>query len=436
MNIHKHPPVTLFEDAKKPYNREQAIVEANRCLFCTDAPCMKACPTHIDIPQFIRKITTDNVENSAKTIFESNIFGVSCARACPVEVLCVGACVYNLLQEPPIQIGKLQLYATDKAEDKQWTFFTAGEDTGKSVGLIGAGPASLACAHALRVHGHRVTIYEKREIIGGLNTTGIAPYKMSTERALQEAQWVLDIGGIEVKTGVTVGEDLAIEELMQQHDALFFGMGLGQDTSLTLPGEDLPGVVGAVAMIEHLKLGQMTSNECKHCVVIGGGNTAIDAVREACGLGISKVTLVYRGTPQQMSGYAHEWKAAQLAGAKAEWQALPIAFHGKDHVESVECIRVDDIKQPILGTEFVIPADLVVVAIGQAKLGHLLASLPGVEIDKGCIVTDAEGRTGCKGIFAGGDCHNGGHEVVNAVAEGKTAAQAIHAYLTTGIYHG
>jgi glutamate synthase (NADPH/NADH) small chain len=340
MSTDKHSTATLFEDAKKSYNREQAVVEANRCLFCTDAPCMKACPTHIDIPQFIRKITTDNVENSAKTIFESNIFGVSCARVCPVEVLCVGACVYNQLDEPPIQIGKLQLYATDKADENHWQFFTAGKDTGKSVGLIGAGPASLACAHALRVHGHRVTIYEKKQIIGGLNTTGIAPYKMSAKRALAEAHRVLEIGGIELKTSVAIGEDVSVETLEQQHDALFFGMGLGDDTPLGLPGEDLPGVIGAVAMVERIKLGRVPPGGLKHCVVIGGGNTAMDAVREACGLGIPEVTLVYRGTQQHMSGYAHEWVAAQLAGAQAQWQALPVAFHGEHHVEFVECIQI------------------------------------------------------------------------------------------------
>lgn len=257
-------------------------------------------------------------------------------------------------------------------------FSTAGEDSGKSVGLIGAGPASLACGHALRVHGHRVTVYEKKQVIGGLNTTGIAPYKMSNERALAEAEWVLSIGGIEVKTGITIGKDVSVASLEKQHDALFFGMGLDADTPLGVPGEGLPGV-----MIERLKLGGVTLNGFKHCVVMGGGNPAMDAVREACGLGIPEVCLVYRGKQQHMSGYAHEWEAAQLAGAKVQWQALPVAFHGKEHVECVECIRVDADKRPIPGSLFTLPADLVLVAIGQARLGELLADLPGVKIHQG-----------------------------------------------------
>jgi len=420
----------VFGDFKGEYTREQAMVEANRCLFCSDAPCIKVCPTQIDIPQFIRKIATDNVKSSAKTIFESNILGMSCARVCPVEVLCVGDCVYNEMGVPPIQIGKLQRYATDVAFDAQWRFFEAGPDSGKSVGLVGAGPASLACAHELRRNGHAVTIYEKRSAVGGLNTTGVAPYKMKADRSAEEVDWILGIGGIEVKTGVSIGVDLALEGLEKQHDAVFFGAGLGADTRLGVPGDELPGVHGAVEWIEQMKLARVPVEAVKHCVVVGGGNTALDVVREACGLGIPRVTMLYRGDEAKMSGYAHEWKAAQPEGGRAEWHAVVTRFEGEGRVERVHCQRLDAQKKPIAGSDFIIDAELVLIAIGQSKLGALLTKLDGIVIENGRIVTDADGCTGRRGWFAGGDCRNGGKEVVNAAAEGKAAALAIHAYLS------
>jgi dihydropyrimidine dehydrogenase (NAD+) subunit PreT len=421
---------TVFEDFKGEYTRDQAVAEANRCLFCSDAPCIKACPTHIDIPQFIRKITTGNVKGSAKTIFDSNILGMSCARVCPVETLCVGDCVYNHLESPPIQIGKLQRYSTDRAFEAGWRFFEAGVDTGKSVGMVGAGPASLACAHELRKKGHRVTIYEKRKAIGGLNTTGVAPYKMKADRSVQEVDWVLSIGGIDIQTGIDIGHDLKLEDLEKKHDAVFFGAGLGTDTQVSVPGEDLPGVVGAVEWIERMKLTKLSTQGIRSAVIVGGGNTALDVVREALGLGIAEVTMVYRGTAKKMSGYQHEWKAAQIEGGRAEWRALPIAFEGNGKVERVRCIRLDDDKKPIQGSEFSLHADLVLVAIGQSKLGNMLSALSGIVIDKGRVQTDEHGCTGRKKWFAGGDCRNGGMEVVNAAAEGKTAALAIDRFLT------
>ncbi|NUP07212.1 MAG: FAD-dependent oxidoreductase [Polyangiaceae bacterium] len=424
---------TVFADYKGEYTPDQAMVEANRCLFCTDAPCVKACPTHIEIPQFIRKIATGNVKGSARTIFDANILGMSCARVCPVEVLCVGDCVYNEMGVPPIQIGKLQRYATDHAFDAQWRFFEAGPDSGKSVALIGAGPASLAAAHELRRNGHRCTIFEKRPAVGGLNTTGVAPYKMKADRSVEEVQWVLGIGGIEVKTGVDVGASISFEELEKQYDAVFVGVGLGPDTILSVPGTDLPGVEGAVDWIEKMKLGRVPTEGAKSCVIVGGGNTALDCVREALGLGIAQVTMVYRGVEEKMSGYAHEWKAAQTQGARVEWQALPVAYEGNGKVERVVCQRLDTNKKPIAGSDFTVPADLVLVAIGQSKLGHLLSKLEGIEVSGGKVVTNDDGATGRRGWYAGGDCRNGGKEVVNAAAEGKAAARAIHAFLTGGV---
>ena len=420
---------TVFEDFKPPFTQAQALAEANRCLFCADAPCVTACPTGIEVPQFIRKIATGNLRGSAKTIFEANILGMSCARVCPVEVLCVGACVHDRQGVPPIQIGKLQRFATDHAFEQGWRFFEAGADTGKSVALVGAGPASLACAHELRRHGHRCTIYEKRDVVGGLNTTGVAPYKMKAERSDEEARWVLGIGGIEVRTGVAIGDALGWADLQREHDAIFIGVGLGPDSVLGVPGEDLPGVHGAVSAIERIKLGHFDVAMVRRAVVVGGGNTAIDAVRELIGLGVPEVTMLYRGAEEQMSGYAHEWAAAKVEGARAQWRVQPLAFAGAERVERVRCARLGADKRPIAGEELEVAADLVLVAIGQGKLAALVAGLEGVRTDRGRIVVDAEQATGLAGVFAGGDCANGGKEVVNAAAEGKAAARTMHRYL-------
>lgn len=420
---------SAFEDFKPEYSPDQARIEANRCLFCSDAPCVQACPTKIDVPQFIRKIATGNVKASARTIFDANILGMSCARVCPVEVLCVGDCVYNQMGVPPIQIGKLQRYATDRAFEQGWRFFEAGPDSGKKVALVGAGPASLAAAHELRRFGHACTIFEKRALAGGLNTTGVAPYKMRADKSIEEVDWVLGIGGIELRTGTEVGSSPTFAELERDHDAVFFGAGLGPDTALGVPGESLPGVHGAVEYVERLKLGTVPLQGVRRAVVVGGGNTAIDCVRELLGLGVADVVLLYRGQQDKMSGYAHEWSAAREESARAMFQVTPVAFEGDGRVQSVRAVRTDASKRPIPGSELVLPADLVLVAIGQSKLGQLLSELDGVRLERGRVLVDEHGRMGRKGWFAGGDCANGGKEVVNAAAEGKRAARAIHRYL-------
>ena len=421
---------SVFTDFKPAYSRNQAMVEANRCLYCHDAPCITACPTSIDIPTFIRKIATDNVKGSARTIFESNVLGMSCARVCPVEVLCVGDCVYNHMGVPPIQIGKLQRYATDAAFDGEWEFFDAGPDTGKSIGIIGGGPAGLACAHRLRRFGHAVTIYDKRPRLGGLNATGVAPYKMPADRALDEVDWVLAIGGIEIQTGVEVGRDVTFAELESRHDALFLGFGLGPDSALRGAGEDLYGVEGAVDFIERFKLGTVDLEGVERAVVVGGGNTALDVVRELKVLGVPQVTMAYRGTEARMSGYRHEWAAAKVEGVSAAWQTQPTGFEGEGgRVTGVTCLKLDADKQPVPGSEHVLPADRVYLAIGQSKLGELVSALDGVELSWGRIVVGEGQATGRPGVYAGGDCANGGKEVVNGAAEGRDAAEAIHAYL-------
>lgn len=423
----------VFEDFKQPLDATGAVAEANRCLFCYDAPCIQACPTGIDIPEFIRKIGTGNTRGSAKTILDSNILGMSCARVCPVEVLCEGDCVYNDLDAPPIKIGKLQRFATDQAYDAGWTYYEAGPDTGRSVGLIGGGPASLAAAHRLRMHGHAVTLYDKRPQLGGLNTTGVAPYKMRADRAMEEVDWVLSIGGIDVQTGVSVPDDVSWEDMEARHDAVLLGMGLGADSHLDVPGSDLEGIEGAVAFIERMKLGQVDLADAGRVLVLGGGNTAVDMVRELLGLGVAHVEMVYRGTEARMSGYAHEWKIGKQDGAKVTWGAQPIGYEGRDgRVTGVRCVQLDGDRQPIEGSEHVIAGDRVLLAVGQAKLGELVAGLEGVELSWGRVVTDEVGATGRPGVYAAGDCRNGGKEVVNAVAEGRDAAEAIHAYLSRG----
>lgn len=422
---------SVFTDYKPAYTRNQARVEANRCLYCHDAPCITACPTGIDIPTFIRKIATDNVRGSARTIFDSNVLGMSCARVCPVEVLCVGDCVYNEMGVPPIQIGKLQRYSTDAAFGEGWQFFEAGPDTGRSVGIVGGGPAALACAHRLRRFGHAVTIYDKRERLGGLNTTGVAPYKMPADRALDEVDWVLEIGGIEVRTGVEVGADVSFADLEAAHDAVFLAFGLGPDSRLAGDGADLAGVEGAVDFIERFKLGTEDLSGVEHAVVVGGGNTALDVVRELRVLGVPSVTMAYRGTEARMSGYAHEWDAAKKEGVVAAWQTQPVGFEGTDGaVTGVRCVRLDADKKPIDGSEHVLAADRVYLAIGQSKLGALVAGLDGVEVEWGRVQVGPGQATGRPGVYAGGDCANGGKEVVNAVAEGRDAAIAIHAYIS------
>lgn len=416
-----------FLDYKPAYSPGQALAEANRCLYCADAPCIQQCPTRIPIPEFIRKISTGNLKGSARTILEANIFGMSCARVCPVEVLCVGACVYNETDSPPIEIGRLQRYATDAALHEGWRFFSAGPDSGRSVGLVGGGPASLAAAHELRRLGHACTIYDAGTWLGGLNTTGVAPYKLRADAALEEVAYVLGVGGIAVQSGVRVGRDVTWEELLARHDALFLGLGLGADRLLDIPGADLAGIAGAVDFIAQFKLGRVDLSGVRRAVVVGGGNTAVDAVRELLGLGVPDVTMLYRGDAAQMSGYAHEWKAAKIEGARALWHALPLAYLGDEggRVRGLRCARLGADRRPVAGEEVEVPAELVLLAIGQARLGELVTGLPGVAVQDGRLVVDEVGATGHPRVFAGGDCANGGMEVVNAVAEGKRAALAI-----------
>ena len=431
-------------DKKPLYSAAEARAEAERCLYCVDAPCIKACPTEIDIPTFIKKIATGNVRGSAKTIFEQNLLGYSCARVCPVEVLCVGDCVYNGWGRDPIQIGRLQRFATETATAKgSAPVLKRHVDVGrasKKVACIGAGPASLAFAGYLALEGHQAVVFEKKAVAGGLNTTGIAPYKLHAEDAMHEVEFVQSLG-VEVVTGVEVGETdgpgkISGKKLLETYDAVFLGVGLGADTSLGIPGEEGPGVYGATAWIEKMKLGMSVDEKGeiagKTMVVVGGGNTAIDVARECAQLGALDVAMLYRRGAEHMSGYAHEMEGARIDGVRLVTNVQPVAFvrEGNAKAGKLVALRVaktDENAKPIAGTEHDIPCDLVALAIGQSKLRDVAKQLPGVELDKrGCVACDPKnGQTGNAKVFAGGDCINGGKEVVNAVADGRNAARTL-----------
>lgn len=415
-------------DAKPTYGDGEAVGEANRCLYCHDAPCVTACPTGIDIPGFIRKIATGNVRGSARTILSANLLGYSCARVCPVEVLCVGACVYNDWHRyPPIQIGRLQRYAVEKTLDagRGATLLSRAPATGKKVACVGAGPASLAVAGYLALEGVAVTVFEKRDVAGGLNTTGVAPYKMHVEGSFAEVEFIRSLG-VTIKTGVEVGKTLKPSDLVRDYDAVFLGFGLGADSRLGVPGEEGPGVMGATAWIERLKLEPGYALEgVRRALVIGGGNTAIDAARELARLGVPEVAMVYRRTAADMPGYAHEMELARKEGVQLVERAVSKEFV-REKGGALKALRLAD------GRE--LPADLVVLGIGQARLREAVSGFAGVAVDeKGLVVIDpATGRTGNPKVFAGGDAL-GGELVVTAVQEGKRAARGICAALGVAV---
>jgi len=415
-------------DAKPTYSPGEAVGEANRCLYCHDAPCVTACPTGIDIPGFIRKIATGNVRGSARRILSANLLGYSCARVCPVEVLCVGACVYNgWHRDPPIQIGRLQRYAVETTlrGNGAMALFEKAKPAGKKVACVGAGPASLAAAGYLALEGVEVTLFEKRKLAGGLNVTGVAPYKMHAEGAMLEVDFIRSLG-VTIREGVAIGRDIDAAKLLADFDAVFIGVGLGADSKLGIPGEDGQGVTGATAWIERMKLeAGFKPPAASRAVVIGGGNTAIDAARELKRLGVPDVVIVYRRGASDMPGYRHELEHAHQEGVRLMERAVPKEFV-RDSSGRLTGLALDGGRQ--------VTCDFAVVAIGQAKLRDVAAQFTGVATDaKGCIVVEeATGRTGNPKVFAGGDAL-GGELVVTAAQDAKRAARAICAMLGVAV---
>lgn len=429
-----------FAEIHPPFSANSAAAEANRCLYCYDSPCTKACPTHIDIPAFIKKIASGNLLGSAKTILESNWAALTCAKACPVQVLCEGACVYNDKEEPAIQIGRLQRFAIDNYFEKGMPeLFSVKERNGKSVGVIGSGPAGLACGAELALLGYDVTIYEANKIPGGLNSWGIAPYKTRQADSLKEVELVKSFG-VKIKTETVVGKSISFEELSHDHDAIFVGVGLGESTDLKIPGEGLNGVVSAIGFIEEVKKEKWDSVKVgKRVAVIGAGNTSIDAATESKRLGAEEVMILYRRSREEMSAYDFEFELAKNDGVIFHFLTSPKKIIGNSSVEDIKCVKMKlgepDAKgkrKPveIPNSEFVIHVDMVIKAIGQGAKTEFLNSIPGLKIENGRVIVNAQNyQTGNPKVFAGGDCINGGKEVVNAAYEGKAAAHGIHDYL-------
>lgn len=428
-----------FTDAKPAYDEGQAVTEANRCLYCADAPCVQACPTGIDIPTFIRKIATGNVKGSARTILAENLLGYSCARVCPVEVLCAGGCVYNAWGRAPIQIGRLQRYATETALSQaplSALLKPKKAPTGKRVALVGAGPASVAAAGLLALEGVASVLFERKGIPGGLNTLGIAPYKMPGNDGLTELGRVLELGDVTLRCGVDVVRDAAVLDepgrvstgaLLQQFDAVFLGLGLGADSALGVPNEAGPGVYGAVALIERIKSDPtMKLDGVSRALVIGGGNTAIDIAHELALLGVGDVAMVYRRGNAQLSAYAHEMDHGRKHGVRVLEHRVVSSFVRNDDgsLKGAMLSRAEDGK-PVPGSEEFVAAELVALAIGQNRATEVALGFDGVQTDKkGRVVVDpATHRTGNAKVWSGGDCVNGGKEVVNAVQEAKIAVR-------------
>jgi dihydropyrimidine dehydrogenase (NAD+) subunit PreT len=399
--------VRILAEQNPPLTGHEALVESNRCLYCYDAPCTHACPTHIDIPRFIKKISTANVVGSARTILESNLMGATCARVCPVEELCEGACVLNSEQKP-IKIGRLQRYAMDHVYNRHIDVFQPAPATGRRVAVIGAGPAGLSCAGELARRGHAVTIFEKRDLGGGLSTYGIIVLREPIPVALAEVDMIARLG-VKFVTGAEISEPIA------GYDAVFVATGLGTTPSLGIPGEEL--ILDGLAFIEQSKMKPGDLRVGEKVVVIGAGNTAIDCATVAKRSGASRVTMVYRRTEREMSAYPHEYEFVKKEGVEFEFLAKPVAANAS----GLECIRDT--------STFVIPADTIVKAIGQQK--PPIASVLGLETDRGFIKVSNTLETSIPGIYAGGDCvrAKGAASTVMAAQDGKIAAAAIDQYM-------
>lgn len=425
-----------FADATPRLTRTQALLEAERCLYCYDAPCATACPTSIDVPSFIKRIADDNLRGSARTILESNPLGGMCARVCPTENLCEAVCVRNTQEDRPVAIGRLQRHAVDALMDSDTPqIFTRAPATGKKVAVVGAGPAGLACAYTLARKGHTVEVFDAKPKAGGLNEYGLASYKTTDNFAQREVQWLLDIGGITLTHNWKLESPAQLDTLRNGYDAVFLGMGLSTTHALGVPGEDLIGVQDAVDFIATLRqtADLSTLPVGRRVVVIGGGMTAVDAAVQSKLLGAKVAHMVYRRGPETMSASRAEQEWAQTHGVVLHQWLAPVDILGRDGyvagVRFAEQAMVDG-KLQATGREITFEADTVLKAIGQ-KLGNPVLAAAGLALDGGRIQTDAEGTTNLPGVWAGGDCRAGGLDLtVEAVEHGKQSANAIHAYLT------
>ncbi len=427
-----------FKDIRPPFeNKTAAVVEANRCLFCYDAPCTKSCPTGINVPKFIKQISTDNIKGSAHTIFVSNIMGAGCSKVCPVEKLCEGACVYNLLEEEPIQIARLQQYSTMKALKENWQLFERKPSIGKKVAIVGAGPAGLSCAHVLAREGVDVTIYEKESKGGGLMTYGIAAYKVTPQFCEDEVNYITSIGGIEIKYDHELGKNVSLADLQKNYDAVYLGIGVGVARELDIPGEELEGVIDAIGFIYDIRdKGYPAVPVGDKVAVIGMGMTAIDAATQAKRLGAKEVTMVYRRTEAEKPCTDYEMNIAKLDGCEIIWLAAPKEVKGNGKVEKLVCSKMtlgepdaSGRRSPVdTGETFSLDVDMVIKAAGQVPFEKLVKELK-IKNSKGKISIDDNSSTNIKGVFAGGDAVNGGKEVVDALQDGKLGAAAILKYL-------
>jgi glutamate synthase (NADPH/NADH) small chain len=425
-----------FDDVVAPLGRQAALVEANRCYYCFDAPCIQACPTGIDIPHFIRRIATEDQRGAAQTILSANILGGMCARVCPTEILCEGDCVRNVEGDKPIRIGALQRYATDWVYREQAQLFQRAPDTGRKVAVVGAGPAGLACAHALALQGHAVALFDGRPKPGGLNEYGIAAYKVPGF-AQAEIDWLLSIGGIELRCGQRLGHEIDLDALRHEFDAVFLGLGLAGVNALGIEGEDLIGVHNAVDFIAELRQCEdlATLPVGRRVIVIGGGNTAIDAAVQSKRLGAEQVTLVYRRGAESMSATEHEQSFAKDEGVVIRHWAAPRRILGQDgKVSAVEFEHMryaDDGRLSPSGEGFSLLADVVLKAIGQTLVATDAGDGEQLRLQSGRIVVDDHYRTSLDGVWAGGDCVASGQDLtVQAVEDGKRAAMAIDAALS------
>jgi glutamate synthase (NADPH/NADH) small chain len=428
-----------FGDLHPPLDHHEALVESDRCYFCYDAPCMHACPTTIDIPMFIRQIGNGNPLGAAKTIFDQNILGGMCARVCPTETLCEEACVREAAEGKPVQIGRLQRYATDTAMARNRQFYERAAPTGRKVAVVGAGPAGLACAHRLAMHGHDVIVFEAREKSGGLNEYGIAAYKTVDGFAQAEVDYVTAIGGIRIENGKALGRDFSLADLTAEYDAVFLGAGLGGVNALRAEGEDADGVANAVDFIETLRQADDLAAlpVGRRVVVIGGGMTAIDAAVQSKLLGAEEVTICYRRGQEHMNASEYEQDLAAANGVAIRHWLQPkkvIAEGGRVAAIELEYTALKDGRLAGTGETLRIEADQVFKAIGQSFDGvPLNGSGNSIAIENGKIKVDAEGRTSLAKVWAGGDCVADGREdlTVSAVAAGRDAAESIHRALST-----